>query len=589
MTPPGREGMEDANRRLAGILAADVVGYSGMIGADEPGTLARVRALRSEMIAPLATSHGGRLFKTTGDGFLVEFASAVQALRCAVAIQDALRTQLEGLRLRIGVHQGEVVSEGNDLLGDGVIIAARLEPLAEPGGICISSRVREDAAGKMALEVEDLGTPTLKNIATRVQVFRVRPEATRHMTSPLPDRPSIAVLPFQNMSGDPEQEYFADGVVEEILTGLSRIPSFFVIARNSSFAYKGRSPDVRQVGRELGVRYVLEGSVRKAGARVRITGQLIDAVSGAHLWADRFEGDLADIFQLQDNVTASVVGIIEPRIRQAEIERALHKPTENLEAYDLVLRGRWNYEAVKRERYEEATRLYRRAIELDPNYALPHALLARTLWMLAAQQLTLPSERDLGEIVSLARTAVQLGQADPETLCISAHIIALAGGDMPEGIAIVDLALELNPNSADALAISGMLHAYAGDTATAMRHLHDANRLSPIGVRINFLNWGRMVASFVDADYAAVLDRTAEGSREDPNNIALLRYRTAALALLGRLEEARETVNRMLALNPELTIARCRRHVEFEMKNPFKRPGVAEAYYEGLRLAGLPE
>jgi TolB-like protein len=454
MTPPGRDGMGGPNRRLAGILAADVVGYSSMLGADEPGTLARVRMLRSEMIEPLATSHGGRLFKTTGDGFLVEFASAVQALRCAVAIQDALRAQPEGLRLRIGVHQGEVVAEGDDLLGDGVIIAARLEPLAQPGGICISSRVREDATGKMALGVEDLGALALKNIATRVQAFRVRPEATQRMTSPLPDRPSIAVLPFQNMSGDPEQEYFADRVVEEILTALSRIPSFFVIARNSSFAYKGRSPDVRQVGRELGVRYVLEGSVRKAGARVRITGQLIDAASGAHLWADRFEGDLADIFQLQDNVTASVVGIIEPRIRQAEIERALHKPTENLEAYDLVLRGRWNYEAVKRERYEEATRLYRRAIKLDPNYALPHALLARTLWMLAAQQLTLPSERDLGEIVSLARTAVQLGQADPETLCISAHIIALAGGDMPEGIAIVDLALQLNPNSADALAIS---------------------------------------------------------------------------------------------------------------------------------------
>ena len=289
----------------------------------------------------------------------------------------------------------------------------------------------------MALEVDDLGTPALKNIATRIQVFRVRLGAIERAAVPLPDRPSIAVLPFQNMSGDPEQEYFADGIVEEVITGLSRIPSFFVIARNSSFAYKGKSPDIRQVGRELGVRYVLEGSVRKAGTRVRITGQLIDATTGAHLWADRFEGNLTDIFQLQDQVTISVVGAIEPRVRKAEIERALRKPTENLEAYDLVLRGRWSFEAVNKERYDESARLYRRAIALDPNYALAHALLARTLWMIAAQQLTEPSEVDLAEYVSLASAAVQLGQADPEALGVAAHIIALPGGDMAEAIAII--------------------------------------------------------------------------------------------------------------------------------------------------------
>jgi adenylate cyclase len=581
--------MDDANRRLAGILAADVVGYSAMVGTNEPATLAHVRLLRSDLVEPLATAHGGRLFKTTGDGFLAAFASAVQALRCAIAIQHALHAQPDGLRLRIGVHQGEVVAEGDDLLGDGVIIAARLEPLAEPGGICISARVREDAAGKMALEVDDLGTPALKNIATRIQVFRVRLGAIERAAVPLPDRPSIAVLPFQNMSGDPEQEYFADGIVEEVITGLSRIPSFFVIARNSSFAYKGKSPDIRQVGRELGVRYVLEGSVRKAGTRVRITGQLIDATTGAHLWADRFEGNLTDIFQLQDQVTISVVGAIEPRVRKAEIERALRKPTENLEAYDLVLRGRWSFEAVNKERYDESARLYRRAIALDPNYALAHALLARTLWMIAAQQLTEPSEVDLAECVSLASAAVQLGQADPEALGVAAHIIALPGGDMAEAIAIIDRALSLNPNSADALAISGMLRAYAGDTQMAVRHLEEANRLSPLGVRINFKTWGFLVACFVDADYAGAVERAAETLREHPNNVAVLRYRTAALALLGRLDEARNAVNQLLALRPGLTIARCRRHVEVEMKNPFKRPGVVEAYYEGLRRAGLPE
>ena len=305
-----------STRRLAGILAADVVGYSAMVGTDEPATLARVRTLRTDVIEPVAATHGGRLFKTTGDGFLVAFASAVQALRCAIAIQERLRSEPDGLRLRIGVHQGEVVAEGDDLLGDGVIIAARLEPLAEPGGICISARVREDAAGKMALEVEDLGTPELKNIAARIRVFRVRLGAAERPALPLPDKPSMAVLPFQNMSGDPEQEYFADGMVEEIITALSRIRSLFVIARNSGFTYKGRAVDVRQVGRELGVRYVLEGSVRKAGSRVRITGQLVDAATGAHLWADRFDGTLEDVFDLQDQVTASVVGAIEPNLRQ---------------------------------------------------------------------------------------------------------------------------------------------------------------------------------------------------------------------------------------------------------------------------------
>jgi adenylate cyclase len=247
-------GKDDSNRRLAGILAADVVGYSAMVGKDEPGTLARVRTLRTDLVTPLAAEHGGRLFKTTGDGFLIAFASAVQALRCAIAVQERLNAETDGLRLRIGVHQGEVVAEGDDLLGDGVIIAARLEPLAEPGGICISARVREDAAGKMALEVDDLGTPELKNIAAKVQVFRVCLGPVERPALPLPDKPSIAVLPFANMSGDPEQEYFAAGMVDDIITALSRFKQLFVIARNSSFTYKGKSPDLRQVGRELGVR-----------------------------------------------------------------------------------------------------------------------------------------------------------------------------------------------------------------------------------------------------------------------------------------------------------------------------------------------
>ena len=415
----------EANRRLAGILAADVVGYSAMVGTDEPATLARVRTLRADVIEPVAATYSGRLFKTTGDGFLIAFASAVQALRCAITIQERLRSETDGLRLRIGVHQGEVVAEGNDLLGDGVIIAARLEPLADPGGICISARVREDAAGKMALEVDDLGTPELKNIGGKVQVFRVRLGIAERLALPLPDKPSLVVLPFQNMSGDPEQEYFADGMVEEITTALSRIRSLFVISRNSAFTYKGRAVDVRKVGRELGVRYVLEGSVRKAGSRVRITGQLVDAATGAHLWADRFDGSLEDVFELQDQVTASVVAAIEPNLRSAEIKRAQRKPVENLQAYDLMLRALPHFHTVTREGLAEAAILLRRAIEIDPAYAPGLAYLAWCHWSQVSYNWIDRGTPAVAEMIDLARAAVALDGNDPDVLYITGDIIAL--------------------------------------------------------------------------------------------------------------------------------------------------------------------
>jgi len=394
------------------------------------------------------------------------------------------------------------------------------------------------------------------------------------------------------MSGDPEQEYLADGIVEKIITGLTRIRSLHVIARNSSFAYKGKSRDIREVGKALGALYILEGSVRKSAGRVRITGQLIDAATGVHLWADRFEGDLTDIFQLQDSVTISVVGTIEPRIRSAEIERALRRPTESLEAYDLVLRARWTYgvREASLEDLEGATGLCCRAIVLDPNYALAYALLAVILWTVAAHQLGLPSEPELAGLADLARNAIELGPTDTETLCFAGYIIALPGGDLAEGIAIVDRALTYNPNSTEALMLSGTLRAFSGDTATALRQLNEARRLSPPGIRTMATGaFGFYLASFVDGDYERVLDWTAESLREHPTNIVALRYRIAALALLGRLDEARQAVQRVLALNPALTISRCRRHVEVEMHNPYKRPGVAEAYYQGLPLAGLPE
>jgi adenylate cyclase len=336
-----------ATRRLAAILAADVAGYSRLIGADEEGTLKRLKAVRAELIDPKIVGHKGRIVKTTGDGLLVEFASVVDALRCAVEVQRAMTARNAGvpedrrLDLRIGIHQGDIVVEDGDIFGDGVNVAARLEGLADPGGICISARVQEDAAGRLDLAFEDLGEQSLKNIVRPVQVYHV-PIASTAVTAPLPlpDKPSIAVLPFQNLSGDPEQEYFADGIVEEIITALSRIRWLFVIARNSSFTYRGQAVDVKQVGRELGVHYVLEGAVRKAGGRVRITAQLVGATNGAHLWADRFDGSLEDVFELQDKVAISVAGIIEPTLRAAEARRTEGRATTKPSAYDLYLKGR---------------------------------------------------------------------------------------------------------------------------------------------------------------------------------------------------------------------------------------------------------
>jgi TolB-like protein/class 3 adenylate cyclase len=338
-------------RRLAAILAADVVGYSRLVSADEAGALAQLGKLRRDIIEPEIAKHSGRLFKIMGDGFLAEFASAVLAVTCALAIQSETEQAASALddakkmRLRIGIHVGDVMVEGEDLMGDGVNIAARLESIAVIGGISISRAVHDQVRDRIDVAFDDKGEIALKNIARTVQVFAVAAsKVSAAKTSPepppaLPDKPSIAVLPFQNMSGDPEQEYFADGMVEDIITALSRFKSLFVIARNSSFTYKGRAVDIKQVGRELGVRYVLEGSVRKAGNRVRITGQLIEATTGRHLWADKFDGALEDVFGLQDQITTSVVGLIAPTLEQAEIERARQKPTDRLDSYDFYLRG----------------------------------------------------------------------------------------------------------------------------------------------------------------------------------------------------------------------------------------------------------
>jgi adenylate cyclase len=439
-------------RRLAAILATDIAGYSRLMHADEEGTYVRLATLMADVIEPAIAQHSGRIVKRTGDGFLAEFPSAVEAAKCSLQFQiqilrdTAREPEDRQLCFRVGIHLGDVIVEEQDIYGDGVNVAARLEALAEPGGIAISGVVHENVRGRVSCAFEDMGDQSVKNIAQPVRTYRMIPETARRraepeQTLPLPDKPSIAVLPFQNMSGDPGQEYFVDGMTEEIITALSRVPSFFVVARNSTFAYKGTSPNIRQVGREFGVHYVLEGSVRKAGQRVRITGQLIDATTGMHIWADRFDGVLADIFELQDQVAASVVGAIEPKLRDAEIERARLKPPENLRAYDLVLRARFAFEVLTRDPREEALRLLRHAVEIDPHYPLALALLAFSNFsLLVANHRITSTEAELDGYVQLARDAVRQSPDDPEVLVPAAHVIGLVGGDFPGATALMDRA-----------------------------------------------------------------------------------------------------------------------------------------------------
>ena len=464
-----------ATRRLAAILAADVAGYSRLMGADEEGTLERLKALRRELLDPKIAEHRGRIVKTTGDGLLVEFASVVDAVRCAVAVQQAMPERNTGvaadsrIELRIGINLGDVIVEGDDLYGDGVNIAARIEALADAGGVFVSNTVHDQVRDRLPFVFEDLGEQQVKNIARPVRVYRVRDacHCQRAAASvptpalPLPDKPSIAVLPFQNMSGDPEQEYFADGMVEEIITALSRIRWLFVIARNSSFTYKGQAVDVKQVGRELGVRYVLEGSVRKAGNRVRITGQLIDAVTGAHLWADRFDGSLEDVFELQDKVASSVAGVIEPALQAAETARSAGRPTNDLTAYDLYLRAYAMVLSSARQ-VPEALRLMEQAIARDPRYGPALAWAAFCCHRLLLDGRSEDPEADRRKGVDFARRALEVAGDDPGILANAAQALAYFGEDIGAMMALVDRALALNPNFARGWHISGILRLMGG-------------------------------------------------------------------------------------------------------------------------------
>ncbi len=589
MTTPGERRTE---RRLAAILAADVAGYSRLTGLDEEGTHVQLQDHLRLLVDPKIAEHHGRVVKNTGDGMLAEFSSVVDAVRCAIDVQRGMTKrnadlpQEKRIEFRIGINVGDIIIDRGDIFGDGVNVAARLEGIAEPGGICVSGRVLEDVQGRLDIAFEDGGEQQLKNIARPVRVFRVRlggaPAIPRESLTP-PDKPSIAVLPFQNMSGDPDQEYFADGIVEEITTALSRFKNLFVIARNSSFTYKGKAVNVKQVGRELGVRYVLEGGVRKAANRLRITAQLIDTATGTHLWADRFDGAIADIFDFQDQVTTSVLGAITPTLEQAEIERALLKPTESLDAYDHYMRGvasiyQWTNEATT-----EALRYFSAAIELDPKFALAYALATNCYaWRMVNGWMTDPI-LEVAETKRLAEQAVRLGQNDAQVLCWTGAALALVAGQAKEGAALIDRAFRLNANFMDVWLSSGMVRMVLGEWDTAIDHFARAMRLSPFDPMLFIMQIGTASGHFFTGRYDEAVVWAEKTFRENPKYSGAWLLAAASNALLGRQEEAEKAMERARQLDPTLRVATLKDRLGYVRPNDLAR------YQEGLRRAGLPE
>jgi TolB-like protein/class 3 adenylate cyclase len=578
--------------RLAAIMATDVVGYSKLMQSDEAGALAALAAIREETQKQIG-QHRGRIANTAGDSVLAEFGSAVEAVSCAMALQETLSNESEvrDLQIRIGIHLGDVVDKGGDLFGTAVNVAARLEGIAQPGGIVVSAAVRDAVSGKLPASFSDLGLKTLKNIEEPFRVFdlsprtgAVSPSAIRSGEGlPLPSKPSIAVLPFDNLSGDREQDYFADGMVEEIITALSRMRWLFVIARNSSFTYKGRAVDVKQVGRELGVRYILEGSVRKAGGRVRITGQLIDTSTGVHLWAERFDGALEDIFDLQDQVTASVVGAIAPRLEQAEIERTRRKPTGNLDAYDYYLRGLAGvHEWTKEGNAEALSNLYL-AIELDPKFATAYGLAARCYSQRKAGGWVEDRPSEIAEAERLGRRAAELGKDDAVALCTAGIALYFVVGLDAEGAALIDRAILLNPNLAWAWVFRGWMKVWHGEPEAAIESVRRSMRLSPNDPH-SFTMYGAMAAAHFFAGRYIESSSWAERSLlEMPNYLPAAIVAAASNALAGRPAEAQRAMTRVRQLDPPLRIS------NIQELFLIKQPEDLTKWKEALRLAGLPE
>ena len=585
-------------RRLAAILAADVAGYSRLMGADEDGTLRALKQHRASVFDPQIAGHRGRIVKTTGDGLLVEFASVVDAVECAWAVQRGIAERNaevppgKRLEFRIGINLGDVIIDDGDIYGDGVNIAARLEALAVPGGICVSGAVCEQLRDKRSFGFEDLGERTVKNIARPLHVYRLVAlaegtaaalSATVPGTTLLPpDRPSIAVLPFTNLSGDAEQDYFADGMVEDIITALSRFKEFFVIARNSTFVYKGRAVDIQQVARELGVRYVLEGSVRRDGTRVRITGQLLDAETRLHLWANRFEGAVGDVFDLQDRITESVVGALAPTLRQAEIARARRKPPANLDAYDYLLRALPLTMANTAGEAAEAIKLLAEALRLDDGLAPAHAFMSHAYGQIFRSAAGPARDDACAKAVAHARRAIETAGEDSTALAHAGFALLIAAQDIAGARAAVDKAVALNPNLAAAYAYRSLVRAMTGEPDAAMQDAHRALRLNPLDPTCYLPQMAMLVAHFTLHRYDdAVVCAHRAIEHAPPRYPMSYAWLIVAECARGNTAEAERQMTRLADILPGFGPAMLERLFEF-FPDPLRSEAVATLRHAGV-------
>jgi adenylate cyclase len=589
---------ERAERRLAAILAADVAGYSRLMGADEEGTLARLKTVRRSLVDPAITVHRGRIVKTTGDGMLVEFASAVDAVRCAVEVQRGMAVhnadvaQDVRIEFRVGIHVGDIISDEDDIFGDGVNVAARLEGIAEPGGVCISDDAQRQIRGKVDIVFDDMGSQSLKNIAEPMRTWRCRIDANSSSATPmkspvgvaqpltLPDKPSIAVLPFQNMSDDPEQEYFVDGIAEDVLTTLSKIHELMVIARNSSFVFKGQTRDIREIGRTLGARYVLEGSVRKVSNRVRLTAQLIDSLDGHHLWADRYDGGVDDVFDLQDRITQEIVSALEVQLTLGEQARVWRKRSGSPLVYEYFLKGRSLYLNFARHTHAQARAEFERALEINPVFTPALVMNGYAL----TDQARFGWEEDRAATYQAALDcAARALAADPG--CGEAYTtigyVRTFQRRHEEAVAAGDKAIALSPSGADAYHMAGMYHGYAGNFQKAAIYEEQAQRLSPIDFNVSMVDEAR--ARFHLGDFIAARDTALRVLTAKPRWLTAQTTLVAALWNLGSEGEARGIVRELLIRHPRFSVGR------WALGLPYRRQEDLDTLINPLRMAGLPE
>jgi adenylate cyclase len=579
-------------RRLAAVLAADVAGYSRLMGTDEEGTLAQLKALRKTLVDPKIAEHRGRIVKTTGDGLLVEFASVVDAARCAVEVQRDMAArnsdvpQEVRIEFRVGIHLGDIIIDEDDIFGDGVNIAARLEGIAEPGGVCLSDDAHRQIRGKVEIAFEDMGLKTLKNIVEPLRVWQTGNTATEKaaLSGPRPsaarsDKPSIAVLPFVNMSSDPEQEYLADGMTEDTITLLSRTRDFVVIARSSTVAYKGQPVDIADIGRQLGVRYVLEGSVRKAGNRIRVTAQLVEVSTLDRVWADHFDRDLTDLFSLQDDVTGGIVGALHPQLISAEAQSYQRQPPSSLDAWGLVARSMMALVSLTRENLVTAVDLATRAIEIAPDYGLAYGVKAFAQGYQSYMQWGQDWYEDAKQASANIRRALALQGDDPTTLFLAggaSHFMARHR----TGVALLERATELNPNLAMAHGLLGISYASIDRPTVGLSHIETALRLSPRDPMTYMFFTAQALCKFVAGDYSGARSSAERSVSVHPSSDNHL-FMAAALAELGEMDRAREQIRRALSFSPKMNLVVIGRGVQ-------GNPGW-EKYHAALRKAGLPE